>query len=239
MVEKVGEFLESRSTDRPLFLHVNFQDTHFPYHHRFIKPLVSDVVLPQARIAPGEQDALRSMYLNSAANVDRAIGDVLDAARRTLGHDPAVIVLSDHGESLYDQGFLGHGYALNEVQTRIPLIAAGIPLKLEEPFAQADLRDAIAAALEHGTAADMQPHATDAPSRQIFQYLGLLRRPVQIAFTSLKGRIVYDFRERRARIHDGPWLTLEELAVPEREQVLRLIQTWERMMLARAADDAS
>ena len=53
-------------------------------------------------------------------------------------------MLADHGESLFDEGFLGHGYALNDAQTRIPLIVSGLPLRLVEPFGQVDLRDAAA-----------------------------------------------------------------------------------------------
>ena len=121
LLDRVTGFLEHRSPARPLFLYVNFEDTHFPYHHPGIAPLVSNTVVPESQITPENRDAVRATYLNTAANVDRAIGTVLDRVRRTLGRDPAVIVLADHGESLFDEGFLGHGYALNEAQTHIPL----------------------------------------------------------------------------------------------------------------------
>ena len=32
--ERIGAFLDDRRTDQPLFLYVNFHDTHFPYHHQ-------------------------------------------------------------------------------------------------------------------------------------------------------------------------------------------------------------
>ena len=31
-------------------------------------------------------------------------------------------IRADHGESLFDEGLLGHGYALNDMQTRIPVV---------------------------------------------------------------------------------------------------------------------
>jgi len=58
--ERVSEFLAKRETSRPLFLYVNFHDTHFPYHHRWIRPLVNDSVLPRAEIRPGRAEDLRA-----------------------------------------------------------------------------------------------------------------------------------------------------------------------------------
>jgi hypothetical protein len=40
--------------------------------------------------------------------VDRAIGNVVDAVTRARGRPPAVLVTSDHGESLFEEGFIGH-----------------------------------------------------------------------------------------------------------------------------------
>src|SRR6185295_20331887 len=97
----------------------------------------------QAEITPDRADAVRAMYLNTAANVDAAIGRVLGMVRQAVGREPAVIVLSDHGESLFDEGFLGHGYALNEAQTRVPFVAEGLPLSLAQPFGHAGVRQAI------------------------------------------------------------------------------------------------
>jgi glucan phosphoethanolaminetransferase (alkaline phosphatase superfamily) len=231
--ERVGAFLDTRQKDRPLFLYVNFHDTHFPYHHRGIQPLISDVVVAQSDIGPDRADDVRTMYMNTASNVDRAIGDVLDDVRRTLGHEPGVIVMSDHGESLFDEGFLGHGYTLNDAQTRIPLVVAGLRLTIEEPFVQADLRDAIGRALEQPGAAGAGPVLAARPSPRVFQYLGLLERPAQIAWTGLSDRVTYDFRENSVRVGHGQWRRPEQLTEAEHADFLSLIQAWERMMLAR------
>jgi hypothetical protein len=233
--ERVGAFLDERRTNKPLFLYVNFQDTHFPYHHPGIQPLISTAIVAQSAIAPEHADAVRAMYLNTASNVDHAIGEVLAHVRRALGREPGVIVLSDHGESLFDEGFLGHGYALNEAQTRIPLVVANLPMTIEEPFVQADLRDAIAHALEMPYTPGAGPTVTENPSRTVFQYLGLITRPAQIALTGMSGPRHHDFRDGRARIDNGEWRRPEDLKPEEHSIFLRLVQTWERMMLARHA----
>jgi glucan phosphoethanolaminetransferase (alkaline phosphatase superfamily) len=235
--ERVAAFLEARQKDRPLFLYVNFHDTHFPYHHRTIQPLISSTIIEQSEISPDRAADLRAMYMNTASNVDRAIGGVLSDVRKAVGREPGIIVMSDHGESLFDEGFLGHGYTLNDTQTRIPFISANLPLAVEEPFAQADLRDAIAAALEKPGVPGARPAVSTNASKRVFQYLGLIERPAQIAWTGLAGRIQYDFRESSIRIDDGPWRRPEELNASEHADFVQLIRTWERMMLAKHPSD--
>jgi len=178
------------------------------------------------------------MYMNTASNVDRAIGDVLDDVRRTLGREPGVIVMSDHGESLFDEGFLGHGYTLNDAQTRIPLVVANLPLTIQEPFAQADLRDAIGSALTRPDIAGARPTLSTRPSRRVFQYLGLIERPAQIAWTGLAGAVVYDFREGIVSVGSDQPQRPEDLTAAEHADFLSLIRTWERMMLARHSGGA-
>jgi len=233
LVGRIDEFLKKRSAARPLFLYVNFHDTHFPYHHQTIEPLLSAPVLEQSEITPDRADDVRAMYLNTAANVDAAIGRVLDSVRQAVGRDPAVIVLSDHGESLFDEGFLGHGYALNEAQTRIPFIVSGLPMKIVEPFGQGELRDAVRAALAE-TGTKMPPHVEPDEQKLVFQYLGAIDHPAQIGLVGLSGRVLYDFRSERARIGTGPWSRPRELADTDTLRFAHLIQLWEQMMLARA-----
>jgi hypothetical protein len=232
VLKRVTDFLAMRRHDKPLFLYVNFHDTHFPYHHRDIEPLVSSVVVPQGDIAPKNRRAVRTMYLNTAANVDRAIGRVLDAVQRTQGRAPGVVVLGDHGESLFDEGFLGHGYALNEAQTRIPFIVANLPVDIREPLGQVELRDMLWSALTKTDEAQ-RPTLTTDPSRLVFQYLGNVSRPAEIAFTSQGHQILYDFRDRKARIDRGSPTSTDTLPTAQRSAWLGLVTAWERMMLSR------
>jgi hypothetical protein len=237
--ERLDEFLASRDGSRPLFLYLNFHDTHFPYHHREIDSIVSAVSIARRQIRPSRRDALFEMYLNTAANVDRAVGTALDAVTRAVGGPPAVIVTADHGESLFDEGFLGHGYALNDVQTRIPLIVRGLPMEIVEPFGQVDLRDALLDALASDDG-ETRPRIVRAAGKTVFQYLGNIHKPRQIAFNDGEGRIIYDFRDDRVVLPDGARLRQQAaLEGPAAEPFLRLVHYWERMMLARAAGGAA
>jgi hypothetical protein len=233
VTERVTAFLRERRRDQPLFLVLNIQDTHFPYRHATIRPVVSDVALDRFQIAPARADALRAMYLNTTRNVDDAIAIALDEARASLGREPGVIVLSDHGESLYDEGFLGHGYALNDAQTRIPLIVANLPIVIEEPFGQSELRDAIAHAFvtaAPGAGAQLRQNA----AKSIFQYLGSVQRPVQIALTSITGQMAYDFRSGRVQVDRVGWRRPDALDPDEFSRWRQLVHHWELMVLARS-----
>jgi arylsulfatase A-like enzyme len=236
--ERLDEFLASRDGSMPLFLYLNFHDTHFPYHHREIESLISTVSVAQRQITPSRREALFEMYLNTAANVDRAVGTALDAVARAVGGPPAVIVTADHGESLFDEGFLGHGYAINDVQTRIPLIVRGLPMEIVEPFGQVDLRDTLLGALARDDG-ETRPRLVRAAGKTVFQYLGNIHKPRQIAFHDGEGRIIYDFRDDRVVLPDGARLRQQAaLEGPAAEPFLTLVHYWERMMLARAAGAA-
>lgn len=234
VLERVNAYLSTRNTERPLFLYVNFYDTHFPYSHDGMAPLVSDVRVAQRDIVGHRADAVRRMYHNAAANVDQAVGRLIDAVRTHTEQEPAVIVLADHGESLFEDGFLGHGYVLNDVQTRIPVVAAGIGLDVCEPMGQADIRGAIVEALtreNHGGGPVFRP----CEGRLVFQYLGTLSRPRQIAHTGLSRRLIYDIRTNRVQLDDTGWRAVSDLDDATRAAWLALVHQWERVRASGAA----
>jgi predicted AlkP superfamily pyrophosphatase or phosphodiesterase len=204
-----------------------------PADWRALDPeLVSDVRLARDRIAPDQRTALWATYVNTAANVDRAIGTVLERIRQVRGRDPAVVITADHGESLFDEGFLGHGHALNDVQTRVPLVVANLPMRVPEPFSHIDLRSALNAALTVAPEAAATP--VFAPTdRPVFQYLGDLRRPRQIAWYRAGARFIYDFRTGGVQAWDEGWRPPSQLAPAEYAEFERLIHQWEWINLAR------
>jgi hypothetical protein len=163
----------------------------------------------------------------------------LEAAKRSLkGPAPGIIITADHGESLYDEGFLGHGFVLNDIQTRVPLIVANLPLIIEQPFGHSQLRDTLNRALESKQAAGHAPVLTENPKAAVFQYLGALTRPSQIALLKMNGRTIYDFRTNRVRITGKPWRFPSELSDEEFTVFRDLVNLWERMLIERRASGA-
>ena len=225
--QRVVSFLEERDPSMPLFLHLFFQDTHFPYHNRSIEPLLNNIVLTRSQLRPSAREEIWAMYANTAANVDASIDRVIHAVERTTGQSPAVVVIADHGEDLFDHGALGHGTALNDAQTRVPLVVKGLPMRVVEPVGQSDLRDLFRQALS-SVHPDTSPVVNSDPEKRVFQYLGQISHPRQIAFLDAADRILYDFHRERAKMSAShAWQIPEDMEPSDHELFLDLVHFWE------------
>src|SRR5262249_9591437 len=80
-------------------------------------------------------------YDDALRHVDSMLGRVLDALDQLgLAENTIVAVTSDHGEEMFERGFLQHGKSVYEEVTRIPLILRipGVaPRLIEAPVMQA------------------------------------------------------------------------------------------------------
>jgi arylsulfatase A-like enzyme len=103
------------SSDRPVFAWVHYVEPHAPYRNwrEYGEALGVD-----ARNAPPAD-----RYDTEIAYVDDAIGRLVERAGRLL-HDPVIVFLSDHGESLGEHDYWGHGRNLYEPTLRIPMAIA-------------------------------------------------------------------------------------------------------------------
>lgn len=239
VLSTVVRLLEERRADtRPLFLYVNFHDTHFPYHHAGVRPLVSPVVVERADISRAKAEPLRAMYLNTVSNVDAAIGGVLDAVRRTRGGDPAVVVTSDHGEALFETGALGHGLTIERSQNQVPFVATGLGVELPELMGLSEFRVALHRALA-SPAATQTPRLRPAAPGGVFVYTGALTRPTEVGAFGLRDLYVLNTRARALRVDGGPWRALSELPPEESRRVDALAWRWESIAVARAARGAA
>jgi arylsulfatase A-like enzyme len=136
----VGAFerwLDSRPKE-PFFAYVHLREPHFPYNPpppydaRFgagsLYPgglddpaVVEDLNKKAASGAPPGDDVvarIRSLYLGGLAYADSLVGEVLSR----LDPSTIVIVTADHGEALFEHGFLGHNTQLYEESIRVPLL---------------------------------------------------------------------------------------------------------------------
>jgi hypothetical protein len=239
VLERVGEFLESRTDAKPLLLYVNLVDTHYPYTHREIEDLLGIGPMARDAIRADNAKAVFRAYANSAANVDRAVERLVAMWReRFPAETSAILVTADHGESFYEEGTLGHGQLLARAETQVPLILSGIGGKWPEPIAISDLRHLLAANLflPRGAAPPRAELVGD-PARRVFQYLGQLERPKLIGFRTLEGLLAYDFRTGEAW-QSGPPDDARRPAPVESAPAEQLIWTWEALQ-ERALRDAA
>jgi choline-sulfatase len=114
------DLLQKRDPEKPLFAWIHFSDPHAPYKYRRRFDPRADA----SRTSADDQDGGRRRkrvvrnYDSEIAFTDHYIGQVLDQ----LPEDAIVVFLSDHGESLYEHNYLGHGRRIYQTSMHIPLM---------------------------------------------------------------------------------------------------------------------
>lgn len=140
MQTEVVDWVEEHAGER-YFLYVHYRRPHSPYEGN---TLAQRRLAPDCALADGRQDAdlsradrlgegadldvdqaahVEHLYRANLANADRGVRALLKRLERDPG--ALVVLTSDHGESLGDQGYWGHGYRLHPACVDIPLIVAG------------------------------------------------------------------------------------------------------------------
>ena len=117
VAERAIDLITKRDATKPLFLWVHFSDPHAPYKkRRGFDPW-------KERIEPGDRVAqTRARYDSEIAFTDDRIADVLQHTRKENAY---IVFLADHGESLYEHGYVGHGRRIYQDNLRVPLLIAG------------------------------------------------------------------------------------------------------------------
>ncbi len=105
---------------QPLFLWVHFSDPHNPYLERtgFTPPLP-----PRDKRTAGWQKRWR--YQSEVNYVDHWLGRLSEAMEELLPGPRFTLFLSDHGESMGEHSYWGHGKNVHWPNARIPMILAG------------------------------------------------------------------------------------------------------------------
>lgn len=208
---------------QPRFLYFNFQSAHFPYAFPGTDRILPGEPIPRARISAANREWVARTYWNAVAYNDRLMAELLERLDR-LGvlEDTLIVITADHGESLFDDGFLGHGHALNVQQTAIPFVISDPGVELSGPIGLADMRAIILAAAG-------APVARPA-SGGAFQYLGSLDRPGSIGRVGPQGEwtIFNLFSERVWTSRSGRWRRYAELEGEARAAADALINEWAR-----------
>jgi arylsulfatase A-like enzyme len=188
----VDRFLESWPGDRPFFLYMNLQDCHFPYDA--VNPSLIWEDLPRyTSLSSDNRSTIWRRYVNQAANVDRGLRALADRLKaREVWDDTILVIVSDHGESLYHDGVLGHGLRLTDNQTRIAAVFIHPTTDVPAPYAHVDLRRILHDMLAVETPV-ARPRVRTDPDRRVLQLIGTLERPRRIAHVDASGRrVIYD-----------------------------------------------
>lgn len=134
----IEDFLDAQDA-RPFFLYIHLMDTHFPHRleapcDKWVEPgYVSELVVDGGLPLPSDdplsvqdRQLLQALYDGGILSGDSKVGEILNSLRaRTLMEDTVLIIGSDHGETLGEDGkTVGHAVVCEEVM-HVPLIMRG------------------------------------------------------------------------------------------------------------------
>ncbi|NNF07648.1 MAG: sulfatase, partial [Candidatus Eisenbacteria bacterium] len=143
LLDRARKWLGKRPRDRPFFMYLHLMDVHGPYNAP--DSCYAQVQLPETeynlrsvnlervpeylRQVPWLEDKgdhigeWKSRYAAGVRYVDAELGRFLTELGESGDLDNMIVVIgSDHGESLAEHNFWGHGYGLYDHQIRVPLI---------------------------------------------------------------------------------------------------------------------
>jgi len=115
------EILNKRSGHKPFFGWVHYSDPHAPY--RFRKEY--NVHSKKGSIKDGKIYKTIKDYDAEVRFTDEQIGVLL----KHVPENTIIVFTADHGESLYEHNYLGHGRKLYQNEVRIPLIIVAPGIK--------------------------------------------------------------------------------------------------------------
>jgi glucan phosphoethanolaminetransferase (alkaline phosphatase superfamily) len=216
---------------KPVFVYINLQAAHFPYYHAKMPRTVEQQPLLRNEINQDSGRQLRNTYLNAVAYSDWATGRIVARLKGLGVYGQTLLAVSgDHGESLFDDGVLGHGIRLDDNQMKTLLVANRSLPGFAHLLGQTDL----AAQLLQGIGAKLGsfPEARNG----VLQIIGSIQSPSQLGYVYPDGRRLSIDNENR-EIH-ASWLVsalpVAGLRVGSKEhgEVTRLVGDWKTMTSA-------
>lgn len=215
------EYQQPSKWDQPQFLYFNFQSPHFPYYHKDMPLNLTDRPLPRSEISAKNRELLQQTYWNAIHYADQQLGELVSRLKRDgLWDDSVVVITGDHGEDLFEDGFLGHGHNINIRQNGTFLVTNRAGVTTDGPIGLSDYR-AIILALLNG----QQAHI---PAKPVLMTVGDLDRPTQIGIAEAASQIT------TLRLDTGEACMVEKqrcanesgLTGDFRARVDRLIRVW-------------
>lgn len=115
--------LHRTSFSQPFFLFINFMEFHEPYVKNFNPQKEQEYSLGIFTPTKRTINEVRNSYYLESKNVDWEIGEVIRFLKKSgIFEETTLMITSDHGQSLFENGFYGHSTYLYNELINVPLI---------------------------------------------------------------------------------------------------------------------
>ncbi|MGE3691090.1 MAG: sulfatase-like hydrolase/transferase [Novosphingobium sp.] len=206
---------------RPVLLYFNFQSPHFPYDHPGLPRTLDKQPIARGDISQANRAHVERTYWNAVAYSDAQLGALIARLKRLGVWDRTILMVSgDHGESLFEDGFLGHGHIINQRQFATFLAVNRKLPGMAGPISISDYRGIVLNLLQGG------PAAASAPAP--FMYIGELDTPSTIGLAETTFGIV-SLRLQTGRVcfeHPAHCASYSGLAGEERKAADAVVARW-------------
>ncbi|MDE2415026.1 MAG: sulfatase-like hydrolase/transferase [Comamonadaceae bacterium] len=229
VLQQFDEISSKINWQRPVFVYINLQAAHFPYYHPNMPLTVATRPLERGQISEDTREQLKHTYLNAVAYSDWATGQLIDRLKQFGVYGRTLLAVSgDHGESLFDDGILGHGISITEAQLHTLLVTSRHLPALDGLLGQTDLSMTLLQGI--GAQVDPVPALQDKP---VIQLIGDIKSPSSLGYVYAHGErltINVDGRDVAASWLKSP-VKISELHPETREyhEVIRLTAEWRRI----------
>ena len=192
VTERFRQWFRSIDHQRPFFVYLNWQEMHFPYHYWGAPTPIANPPISRGEIVAGKRDWLKRTYWNAARNLDSVLAGLLTELDQAGARSQTVIlVVGDHGEELFEHGYLGHGTSISFEQNAT--LGKLINSNWKPPpraFGLSSVSGLIHNALVRSPE-DALPVDDD-----FFCYIGSATKPSQLGAVTSSGIIKFDFRKK-------------------------------------------
>lgn len=138
VTDRAQNWLDERDDSRPFFLMLNYFDVHYPYAPPApFAEQFSDVRPPDPVVVDVKYMSIQ--YDRELLYLDHHVTRLLDDLRRRgLFDETAIVITSDHGESIGDHGVWFHEWTLYEELVHVPLFVKPVgertQKRIDAPF---------------------------------------------------------------------------------------------------------
>ena len=212
--------------DDRFFAYVHFREPHFPYNPPapFDTKFGSSNLFPEGMAdwpvvealnteaasgtAPTHEvlERVRALYDGNLAYVDDLIGQLMRCLEdQGLGDDTVLIVTADHGEALFEHGYIGHNTQLYEESVRVPLmlkLPGQSPRRVDDVVELIDLAPTILELAGVHVPASMQGRSLLEPGRDRVAFSRTVWKRARYSARNDRYKLVWDSRTGVSELYD-------------------------------------